>query len=62
MIKKTIHIVIMASHTLHTQKKTSMPENESVIASGSRVEDSVPIRGATSLMWKWFGYKRSDMQ
>lgn len=25
-------------------------------------DDLVPEKGATSIVWKWFGYKRSDLQ
>lgn len=25
-------------------------------------DDLVPKKGATSIVWKWFGYKRSDLQ
>ena len=39
-----------------------MAESESNIATGSTVEELVPERGATSVVWKWFGYKRSDVQ
>lgn len=35
---------------------------ESRAAAGSTVEESVPKRGATTVEWKWFGFKRSDEQ
>lgn len=34
-----------------------MAESKSSIATGSTVEEFVPKRGATSVVWKWFRYK-----
>ena len=31
-------------------------------ATASDDDDLVPKKGATSIVWKWFGYKRSDLQ
>ena len=40
-----------------------MSESKSNIATSSMVEELAPKkRGTTSVVWRWFGYKRSDVQ
>lgn len=38
-----------------------MAESESGFATSYTVEEFVPERGATSVVWKWFDFKRSDV-
>ena len=50
------------AHNNDTSPKMSESSLSAWAATVSDDDDLVQKKGATSIVWKWFGYKRSDLQ